>query len=161
MNIKLLYKDTIIPTRANETDSGIDVYANNVKKHYEVDRDGHEFLNQISKFPICLKPNERILIGTGISGTYGKGFEIQARPRSGMAIKNGITVLNSPGTIDNDYRGEISIILINHSHISYWINKDDKIAQLVVCPVILSEVVVVDDLNETERGTGGFGSTGK
>jgi dUTP pyrophosphatase len=161
MKVKKLYNDAKIPTRSHETDSGMDVYANNIKKHYQIDTDESEYVSQNPNFPVFLKPNERVLIGTGIAGTFGKGYEIQARPRSGMALKNGITVLNSPGTIDESYRGEISIILINHSCTPYWIAKDDKIAQLVICRVILNEIIVVDDLGETERGDNGYGSTGK
>lgn len=102
----------------------------------------------------------RAVINTGLSFAVPVGFEIQARPRSGLAAKYGITVLNSPGTIDSDYRGEVKIILINHGPEAYRVTHGDRIAQLVVCPVALGNFQLVTELPETLRGGAGFGSTG-
>ena len=90
-----------------------------------------------------------------------EGYEIQARPRSGLAIRNGISLVNTPGTIDADYRGEVKIILINHGDEDFCLKDQERMAQLVVCPVIQAEIIEVEDLGDTERGSGGFGSTGK
>lgn len=111
--------------------------------------------------PMVLKPMERALVPTGLSFELPEGFEIQARPRSGWAIKNGMTLLNTPGTIDADYRGEVKIILINLGQESVEIQDQERIAQLVVCPIIQAEMELAVDLNTTERGHGGFGSTGR
>jgi len=110
---------------------------------------------------VILKPGERKLIGTGLAFEIEFGYEVQIRPRSGLAYKHGITVLNSPGTIDSDYRGEIKVLLINHSDEEFEIKKGDRIAQAVVAPVIQAEIIEVEELSSTERGEGGFGSTGK
>lgn len=110
--------------------------------------------------PLDLHPGERKLIPTGLKIAVPVGFEAQVRPRSGLAIKQGITMLNSPGTIDADYRGEVMVIAINHGHEVVRFNHGDRIAQLVVAPVVQVAVVDVDDLDETARGDGGFGSTG-
>ena len=110
---------------------------------------------------VVLKPGERKLIGTGLAFEIEYGYEVQIRPRSGLAFKHGITVLNSPGTIDSDYRGEIKVLLINHSDEEFEIKKGDRIAQAVVAPVIQAEIVEVEELSSTERGESGFGSTGK
>lgn len=109
---------------------------------------------------LVLKPNERILIPTALSFEIPQGFEIQARPRSGLAIKQGLTLLNTPGTIDADYRGEVKIIVINLGQVPIEIQDQDRIAQLVLAPVIQAEFELSRELSETERGTGGFGSTG-
>ncbi len=109
---------------------------------------------------VTIRPGERALIPTGIFLDIPDGFEAQVRPRSGLAIKHGITVLNTPGTIDSDYRGEIRIILINLSRDTYTITKGERIAQLVFSPVIQAEFIEKKDLSVTERGEGGFGSTG-
>lgn len=109
---------------------------------------------------VTIGPGERALIPTGIFLDIPDGFEAQVRPRSGLAIKHGITVLNTPGTIDSDYRGEIRIILINLSRDAYTITKGERIAQLVFSPVIQAEFIEKKDLSVTERGEGGFGSTG-
>ena len=109
---------------------------------------------------ITLQPGERSLIPTALSFEIPEGYEIQARPRSGLAIKKGISLVNSPGTIDADYRGEVKIIIINHGDQPFEIQDQDRIAQLVVCPVIQAELEMSADLTETERGEGGFGSTG-
>lgn len=111
--------------------------------------------------PVVLNPGERALIPTGLSFEIPVGFEIQARPRSGLAAKNGLTVLNTPGTIDADYRGEVKIILINLSQESVVINDQERCAQLVLAPVYQAQFELVNDLSETERGIGGFGSTGR
>ena len=110
---------------------------------------------------IILKPNERKLIGTGLAFEIPKGYEIQIRPRSGLAYKHGISVLNSPGTIDSDYRGEIKVLLINHSDTDFEIKIGERIAQGVIQEVIQAKFEEVEELNETARGVGGFGSTGK
>jgi dUTP pyrophosphatase len=109
---------------------------------------------------MVLKPGEKAMIPTGLSFEIPAGFEIQARPRSGLAAKNGITVLNTPGTIDADYRGEVKIILINLSQTDFAIQDQDRIAQLVVAPVWQAEFELVENLSQTDRGAGGFGSTG-
>jgi dUTP pyrophosphatase len=111
--------------------------------------------------PVTLQPLERMLIPTGLFVEIPEGYEIQVRPRSGLAIKQGITCLNSPGTIDSDYRGEIKIILINLSSEEQVINPGDRIAQMIVQKVERAEFVQVEILNETERAAGGFGHTGK
>ena len=110
---------------------------------------------------IILKPNERKLIGTGLAFEIPKGYEIQIRPRSGLAYKHGISVLNSPGTIDSDYRGEIKVLLINHSDTDFEIKIGERIAQGVIQEVIQAKFEEVEELNKTARGAGGFGSTGK
>ena len=111
--------------------------------------------------PMTVKPMERVLVPTGLSFEMPEGFEIQARPRSGWAIKNGMTLLNTPGTIDADYRGEVKIILINLGQEAVEIKDQERIAQLVVCPIIQADMELVSDLSETDRGHGGFGSTGR
>ncbi|MDB3870314.1 dUTP diphosphatase [bacterium] len=115
------------------------------------------------KNSLILKPSERILVPTGIHFELPESMEIQVRPRSGLAIKNGITVLNTPGTVDRGYSGEIKVILINLSKESFRINHGDRIAQAVISPVISgrwSKLIKVDSLNDSDRGDGGFGSTG-
>ena len=109
---------------------------------------------------IVLNPLERRLIPTGIFLEIPHGYEVQVRPRSGLALKNGITCLNSPGTIDSDYRGEINVLLINLSTIPFTINNNDRIAQMVVAKVEKAELILVQQLNKTERNAGGFGHTG-
>ena len=109
---------------------------------------------------VCLQPGQRILIGTGLATAIPRGYEIQVRPRSGLAVKHGITVVNSPGTIDSDYRGEIKIALINLGEKSFDINRGDRVAQLIVAPVIRARVELVEKLDSTLRGDGGFGHTG-
>ena len=113
------------------------------------------------KEPVTLKPQKSCLIPTGISVAFQDDFEIQIRPRSGLAAKNSISVLNTPGTIDSDYRGEIKVILYNHGNIDFLINNKDRIAQMVLTPVIKMNLEETDNLPETIRGEGGFGSTGK
>lgn len=109
---------------------------------------------------VVLSPLERKLIPTGIFLEIPQGYEGQVRPRSGLALKNGITCLNSPGTLDSDYRGELNVLLINLSNLPFSINNNDRIAQLVVTKVEKAELILVQQLNETERNAGGFGHTG-
>ena len=113
------------------------------------------------KEPVTLKPQKSCLVPTGISVAFQDDYEIQIRPRSGLAAKNSISVLNTPGTIDSDYRGEIKVILYNHGSSDFLINNKDRIAQMVLTPVIKMNLEETDNLPETIRGDGGFGSTGK
>lgn len=110
--------------------------------------------------PVKIEPGERVLIPTGLMMEIPAGFEGQVRPRSGLALKKGLTLVNSPGTIDADYRGEVKVILINLGKESVEINRGDRIAQLVIAPVVQVNLEVSHELSETERGDGGFGSTG-
>ena len=110
--------------------------------------------------PLLLPPGGRALIPTGLALELPAGYEAQARPRSGLALHHGVTVLNAPGTIDSDYRGEIGVILINHGEQPFEIARGARIAQLVVAPVTQARLVVVEDVAATPRGDGGFGSTG-
>ena len=118
-------------------------------------------LMALIKKPINLKPNSSCLVPTGLAVAFSSDFEIQIRPRSGLAAKNNISVLNTPGTIDSDYRGEIKVILFNHGKSNFIINNKDRIAQMILTPVIKMDLEETDDLPETIRGEGGFGSTGK
>ena len=110
--------------------------------------------------PIVLQPMQRVLVPTGLFMELEPGFEAQIRPRSGLAFKNGITVLNSPGTIDADYRGEIKILLINLSNEDFTINNGERIAQMIIAKHETAEIVEVKELSDTQRGAGGFGHTG-
>jgi dUTP pyrophosphatase len=107
-----------------------------------------------------LKPMERRLVKTGIRIALPEGYEAQVRPRSGLALRHGISMVNTPGTIDSDYRGEVGLILINFGSDAVEFNRGDRIGQLVIAPVARAEMVVVEELDETKRGAGGFGSTG-
>ena len=109
---------------------------------------------------IIINPGEKFLVSTGFSIAIPKGYEVQIRPRSGLAAKRSITVLNTPGTIDVDYRGEIKVILINLGKEKFIVKNGERIAQMVVCPVVQANLEEVEDLPDTERGSGGFGSTG-
>ena len=109
---------------------------------------------------LVLKPLERSLIKTGLFLEIPHGFECQVRPRSGLAYKKGLTVLNAPGTIDADYRGEVKVLLINHGDTAFTINRGERIAQMVIAPITQPEFEAVPELSETVRGAGGFGSTG-
>lgn len=111
--------------------------------------------------PIVLGSLERVLVPTGLKIAIPEGYEVQVRPRSGLAIKHGITLLNTPGTIDSDYRGELKIIMVNLSKDEYIINPQERIGQLILNKVAQMELIEVDSLDETERGAGGFGHTGK
>ena len=111
--------------------------------------------------PIKLKPGKSCLVPTGLSVAFPEKYEIQIRPRSGLAAKNNISVLNTPGTIDSDYRGEIKIILFNHGSENFIINNKDRVAQMVLTPIIKMELEETNELPDSIRGEGGFGSTGK
>ena len=113
------------------------------------------------KEKIVIKPQTSALIPTGLSVAFSEDYEIQIRPRSGLAAKNNISVLNSPGTIDSDYRGELKIIIFNHSNHDFIVNNDDRVAQMVLTPVAKMELKEANELPKTLRGEGGFGSTGK
>ena len=139
--IKKIKKNISLPEYKTEGSSGMDLLAN-------IDK------------TITLAPGEKQLISTGIAVAIPKDFEIQIRPRSGLAAKNGISVLNTPGTIDSDYRGEIKVILINLGKESFIINNNDRIAQMVPCPIIKGVLEEVEELPDTVRGSDGFGSTG-
>ena len=110
---------------------------------------------------LVVPPGQSVLVPTGLVFEIPSGFELQARPRSGLAAKHSVTVLNSPGTIDSDYRGEVKIILINHGMVDFLIQPGDRIAQLVLAPVFHADLREVEDLSESQRGSGGFGSTGR
>jgi dUTP pyrophosphatase len=140
--IKKLQKNIILPEYKTDGSSGMDLMAN---------------VEQTVK----ILPSEKKIISTGIIVAIPEQYEIQIRPRSGLAAKNGISVLNTPGTIDSDYRGEIKVILINLGKDIFEIKKNDRIAQMIVCPIIKVELEEVESLPETVRGKGGFGSTGK
>ena len=139
--IKRLSNNIPLPKYETEGSSGMDLTAN---------------VNKV----IEIQPGKSEIIPTGLSLSIPKNYEIQIRPRSVLAAKNQISVLNTPGTIDEDYRGEIKVILINLGEKKFKIEKGLRIAQMVLCPVIKAELEEVDELNETKRGSGGFGSTG-
>ena len=111
--------------------------------------------------PISLEPGKSCLIPTGLSVAFSEKYEIQIRPRSGLAAKNNISVLNTPGTIDSDYRGELKIILFNHSNENFIIKNNDRVAQMVLTPIVKMELEEINELPNSNRGDGGFGSTGK
>ena len=140
--IKKLNPDVQLPAYKTTGASGMDIMA---------------FIDS----PIKLAPNSSCLVPTGLSIAFSEDYELQIRPRSGLAAKNGITVLNTPGTIDSDYRGEIKIILFNHSKEEFIINNKDRVAQMILMPVIKMELEITENLPDTIRGEGGFGSTGK
>ena len=142
MNIKIINKSAHnLPHYETEASAGMDLRANITE-------------------PIILKPLERALVKTGLFIELPVGIEAQVRPRSGLAYKNGLTVLNSPGTIDADYRGEIGVILVNLSNTDFVIENGERVAQLVIAKNERAEWIAVEELSETERGAGGFGSTG-
>lgn len=142
MKIKIVNRSKHeLPQYATEASAGMDLRAN-------------------LDTPVMVKPLQRILVPTGLFMELPVGYEAQVRPRSGLAIKHGITVLNSPGTIDADYRGEIRVILINLSEEPFEINDGERIAQMVIAPHVQAKWEAVDVLNETKRGAGGFGHTG-
>ena len=140
--IKKLQNNIILPEYKTDGSSGMDLMAN---------------VEQTVK----ILPGEKKIISTGVMVAIPKQYEIQIRPRSGIAAKNGMSVLNTPGTIDSDYRGEIKVILINLGKDIFEIKKNDRIAQMIVCPIIKVELEEVESLPETVRGKGGFGSTDK
>jgi|TARA_B100001094_G_scaffold328117_1_gene387785 dUTP pyrophosphatase len=128
---------------------------------YKTDGASGMDLRAFIKKPLSIKPKASILVPTGLSIAFSEKYEIQIRPRSGLAAKYNISVLNTPGTIDSDYRGEIKVIIYNHGNVDFIINNGDRIAQMVLSPVIKMELEEVNDLPGTMRGEGGFGSTGK
>ena len=140
--IKRLSSKVELPKYKTEGSSGLDLMA---------------FIEKSIK----LNPKESVLVPTGISVAIAEDLEIQIRPRSGLAAKSNISVLNTPGTIDSDYRGEIKVILFNHGNNEFIINNKDRVAQMVLTPIIKAEFEEVDKLPDTIRGEGGFGSTGK
>ena len=143
MNIRIINRSHhALPTYATALSAGMDLRAN-------------------LDAPLTLRPLERCLVPTGLFIALPQGYEAQVRPRSGLALKKGITVLNTPGTIDADYRGEIGVILVNLSNEDFIINDGERIAQMVVARHETVEWEAVDTLDETERGAGGFGHTGK
>jgi dUTP pyrophosphatase len=111
--------------------------------------------------PLMLLPGQRALVPTGLTMALPAGYEAQVRPRSGLASKHGVTVLNAPGTVDADYRGEIGVLLINHGDAPFSIGRGERIAQMVIAPVVQVELVLAAELSATDRGSGGFGSTGR
>ena len=135
-------QDLNLPTYQSELASGMDVAA-------------------AVEEPVTIEPGDIKLIPSGFAVALPPGYELQVRPRSGMAIKHGIAIVNAPGTIDADYRGEVRIGLVNLSREPYTINRGDRIAQLILAPVYHAKLNVVDSLEETKRGAGGFGHTGK
>lgn len=143
MEIKIVNKSThALPHYGTEASAGVDLRANITD-------------------PITLKPLERALVKTGLFIELPVGYEAQVRPRSGLAYKHGLTVLNTPGTIDADYRGEIGVILVNVSNENFTIEKGERVAQMVIAKHEQAEWVLVQELSVTDRGAGGFGSTGK
>ncbi len=118
-------------------------------------------LTAFLKYPINIEPKKSSLIPTGLSVAFSENYEIQIRPRSGLAAKKNISVLNTPGTIDSDYRGEIKVIIYNHGDTDFMVNNGDRIAQMILLPIIKMEFEETNKLPETVRGDGGFGSTGK
>lgn len=138
----------------------IQIKYSNIAPSYQTDQAAGADIKAVLKEDITVKPLQRVIIPTGIYIEIPKGYEAQIRPRSGLAAKYGITVLNSPGTIDSDYRGEISIILINFGNDNFIISNGDRIAQMVIAPVIQGDFIKESKLNESNRGSGGFGSTG-
>ena len=139
--IKRLSKNISLPKYETSNSSGMDLAAN-------------------IENSIDIKPKETVIIPTGISLSIPKNFEVQIRPRSGLAAKNQISVLNTPGTIDADFRGELKVILINLGNKTFTVNDGERIAQMVLCPIAKAELKEVDNLDLTDRGAGGFGSTG-
>jgi len=140
LKIKKIHSDAVIPSYVHEGDAGFDL---------------------VSVEDYVLRPGERRAIGTGLQVEIPEGYEMQIRPRSGLAFKQGVTVLNSPGTIDVGYRGEIKVILVNHGDGNYEVKKCERIAQGVINELPKVTIVEVSELSETARGEGGFGSTGK
>ena len=140
--IKKLFPEVKLPSYKTSGASGMDLIA-------------------FIKSSITIKAKTSCLIPTGLSMAFSEDYEIQIRPRSGLAVKHNISVLNTPGTIDSDYRGEIKVIIYNHGNIDFIVNNGDRIAQMILTPVMKMELQEADKLPETVRGKGGFGSTGK
>ncbi|HKJ04464.1 MAG TPA: dUTP diphosphatase [Geopsychrobacteraceae bacterium] len=141
VQIKKLHPDVKIPCYMSELAAGMDIQA-------------------LLPETISLTPGERCLVPTGLAIAIPNGYEVQVRPRSGLALRHGVTLVNTPGTIDADYRGEIRVIMINHGQEAFEIASGDRIAQLVVAPVCQALLEEVDELSDTVRGSGGFGHTG-
>ena len=140
--IKKLFPEVKLPSYKTSGASGMDLMA-------------------FIKSSITIKPKTSCLIQTGLAVAFSEDYEVQIRPRSGLAAKNNISVLNTPGTIDSDYRGEIKVIIYNHGNKDFLVNNGDRIAQMILTPVVKMELEEANDLPETIRGEGGFGSTGK
>ena len=140
VKVKILNSDAIIPKYQTEEAAGFDLHSVEEK---------------------TVKAGEREVIKTGLAVALPKGYELQVRPRSGLALKNGITVLNTPGTVDSDYRGELMVILFNTSKEDFAVKKGERIAQAIIKEILQADFAVVGELDSTERGVGGFGSTGK
>ena len=141
IKIKKLSNEVLTPKYKTPGSSGMDIAA---------------YINE----DIIINSGDKALIPTGFSLSIPQGYEVQIRPRSGLAIKKGITILNTPGTIDSDYRGEIKVVLINLSKDKFTVQNGERIAQMVVCPIVQVSIEEVKELSETNRGIGGFGSTG-
>lgn len=135
--------------------------SNNPLPHYQTPDSAGMDLHAFLESPLIIQPGQRQLVPTGLFIELPSGFEAQVRPRSGLAFKHGITVLNSPGTIDADYRGEVKVLLINHGQEPFTIQNGERIAQMVVAPVTRVEWNQADVLSETQRGEGGYGHSGK
>jgi len=140
VKVKILNQDAKLPQYQTEEAAGFDLHSVDEK---------------------TIKAGERDVVKTGLAVALPKGYELQVRPRSGLALKNGITVLNTPGTVDSDYRGELMVILLNTSNEDFVIKKGDRIAQAVIKEILQADFSVVEELDSTERGSGGVGSTGK
>lgn len=140
LRFRKVHPDAVLPAYAHPSDAGMDVR---------------------SVADLTIRPGSRALVPTGLVVLLPPGYEAQVRPRSGLALKGGVTVLNAPGTIDAGYRGEIGVILVNLGEADFQVAKGDKIAQLVIAPVTRPEIVETTEVDETDRGAGGFGSTGK
>ncbi len=140
--IKKLFSEVQLPSYKTSGASGMDLMA-------------------FVKSSVTIKPKTSFLVPTGLSIAFSEDYEVQIRPRSGLAAKNNISILNTPGTIDSDYRGEIKVIVYNHGDNDFIINNGDRIAQMILSPVVKMELEETSDLPETIRGEGGFGSTGK
>ena len=139
LHFKKVHPDAVLPSYAHPSDAGMDVR---------------------SVEDVTLAPGKRALVHTGLVMLLPPMYEAQVRPRSGLALKSGVTVLNTPGTIDSGYRGEVGVILVNLGEADFQVRKGDKIAQLVIAPVTQPEIAEAEDVDETDRGAGGFGSTG-
>jgi len=139
LKIKLINENAFLPIQANPGDAGLDLFSAEEK---------------------IIEPGKAELISTGIKLELPKGTEGQVRPRSGLALKHSVTILNSPGTIDEGYRGEIKVILINHGKKDFKIEKQMRIAQMVIAPIVAVNITQVEEISDTQRGTGGFGSSG-
>ena len=139
LRFRKVHPDAVLPSYAHPSDAGMDVR---------------------SVEDLVIAPGRRALVRTGLVMLLPPLYEAQVRPRSGLALKSGVTVLNTPGTIDSGYRGEVGVILVNFGEVDFQVKKGDKIAQIVIAPVTQPTIVETDEVDETDRGSGGFGSTG-